>query len=150
MIASYALCANFTVSLHTTHTCTSHLHHMHISLTPHAHTHLHHMHILTYTTCTYSLTPHAHTHLHHMHILTYTTCTYSQPARNSGFVIRATCFNPCDFALKGCTDFAFFDRWDPEFIFNFVNATFPTVSYSSTFLCMDWCIAICCSYSISI
>ena len=38
-----------------------------------------------------------------------------------GFVIRASCLDPLEFQLPGCTDLGFFRAWDPGFtdqIFN--------------------------------
>lgn len=32
-----------------------------------------------------------------------------------GFVLRASCLNPREFELDGCTDLAFTELWDPHF-----------------------------------
>ena len=44
-----------------------------------------------------------------------------------GFVLRATCLNPAEYNLPGCTDLQFFREWDPGFV-NIINNEFPTVS----------------------
>ena len=44
----------------------------------------------------------------------------------------ATCLNPAEYNLPGCTDFQFFQAWDPDFV-NIINNEFPTVSVLSWF-----------------
>ena len=39
----------------------------------------------------------------------------------------ATCLNPAEYNWPGCTDFQFFQAWDPDFV-NIINNEFPTVS----------------------
>ena len=45
----------------------------------------------------------------------------------AGFVLVATCLNPAEYNWPGCTDFQFFQAWDPDFV-NIINNEFPTVS----------------------
>ena len=48
-----------------------------------------------------------------------------------GFVIRATCLNPAEYYMPGCTDLAFFQAWDPEFT-NIINLPLAEVCVCMT------------------